>query len=142
MAVVEPCACTDDDEKLAVYKRIRDDYDIFQFFLQMACGKEINYDITLRKWPTINLKGYITPAPAFYFYLIGIYSDSNGSRRVVIGVINWVRGICGKVDVYFQIYPVKSVYVDSHQKYIERHTHVEHQLRINYICDSGLIFFR
>ena len=36
MAVVELCACTDDDEKLAVYKRIRDDYDIFQFFLQMA----------------------------------------------------------------------------------------------------------
>jgi hypothetical protein len=62
----------------------------------MAPGKEINFDIILRPWPTINLKGYITPSPAFYFYLIGIYSDSNGSRRVVIGVINWVCGICGK----------------------------------------------
>jgi hypothetical protein len=46
-----------------------------------------------------------------------------------------------EVDVCFQIYPVKSVYVDSHRKYIEPHTHVEHQLRINYISDSGLIFF-
>lgn len=91
MAVVEPCACMDDDEKLSVYKRIRDDYDIFQFFLQMAREIELyKQNDFLRQWPTINLKGYITPAPAFYFYLIGIYVDSDGLRRVVVGVINWI----------------------------------------------------
>lgn len=41
----------------------------------------------------------------------------------------------------FQIYPVKSIYVHGRRKYIEPHTHVEQQVRIQYICDSNVILF-
>ncbi|CAB4013532.1 Hypothetical predicted protein [Paramuricea clavata] len=43
--------------------------------------------------------------PSFYIYLIAVTRDSNGDRRIVIGVAHWLLGIYAELEIHHRIYP-------------------------------------
>ena len=132
--------CVKEDEKLIVYKVINKDYTVLQFMLEMA--KENYLFMSDRNWPTVNIMGYITLTPGFYFYLTGVYKDiRNGGRRVSIGIINRVYELFAEVDVYFRIYPAKSPYLCGFvREYTQPYMYVESQIKVSCITDENIIF--
>ena len=134
------CTCVSEDEKLIVYRVINDDYAILQFMVEMAHEKYILF--SCRRTATVNIFGLITPVPAFYFYLTGVFRNTDGGRQVCIGIINKTYELFAEVDVCFQIYPVKSAYLRGFTKqYKQPHMYVKPQIKTRCITKNENVIF-
>ena len=120
-----------ENEKLSVYKKLCLDNNILLFVVNLAH----NFQVHLAEdhaWFSIILNGHITPVPTFYFYFLGLsINEATGERTVEIGVINWLHNIYCRVYALFQVYPVKSKYVErGTRKWINSHSRILDKVKL------------
>ena len=78
--------------------------------------KLISNFVGTNKWSYIINDGVIMKAPIGYFYFVGFqYIASMGQRTVRVGFICWPRKIYATIDIIFNVYPRKSIYVNPHK---------------------------
>jgi hypothetical protein len=89
------------------------------------------------KWSYIINDGVIMKAPIGYFYFVGFkYIASTGQRTVRVGFICWPRKIYATIDIIFNVYPRKSVYVNPHKAWCLPHSDVTFCVKILYPVDA------
>jgi hypothetical protein len=92
----------------------------------------------LDKWSYIINDGLIMKAPIGYFYFVGFkYVASTGQRTVRIGFVCWPRKIYATIDIIFNVYPRKSIYVDSHKAWCLPHSDVTLIVKLLYPPAAG-----
>jgi hypothetical protein len=102
--VQEPCETIGETEPLIVTQIIQDDYLFFDYYLNF--GREhANKVCGGRVWPVVWLKGFFTPMPSFYMYLIDATLYDDGERVITIGVAHWLLGIYAEIEMTFKVYP-------------------------------------
>ena len=85
------------------------------------------------KWSYIINDGVIAKTPMCYFYFVGYkYKPTSGKRIVRIGFICWPRRIYATIDVDFNVYPRKSVYVNPHKAWCLPHSDVTANVKLLY----------
>ena len=85
------------------------------------------------KWSYIINDGVIAKTPICYFYFVAYkYKPTSGKRIVRIGFICWPRRIYATIDVDFNVYPRKSVYVNPHKAWCLPHSDVTASVKLLY----------
>ena len=83
------------------------------------------------KWLYVLNNGVIAQLPLVYFYFVGYkYVASTGKRTVKVGFACWARGIYATIDIDFNVYPKKSVYVNPHKAWCLPHSETTYRIKI------------
>jgi hypothetical protein len=83
------------------------------------------------KWSYVINNGVISQLPLVYFYFIKYkYVASTGKRTVKVGFVCWARGIYATIDIDFNVYPKKSVYVNPHKAWCLPHSDITYRIKI------------
>ena len=89
------------------------------------------------KWSYVINNGVITKVPICYFYFVAYkYKPTSGKRIVRIGFICWPRRIYATIDVEFNVYPRKSIYVNPHKAWCLPHSNVTFNVKLLYLLGS------
>jgi hypothetical protein len=89
------------------------------------------------KWSYIINDGIIMKAPIGYFYFVGFkYIASTGQRTMRVGFICWPRKIYATIDIIFNVYPRKSVYVTPHKAWCLPYSDVKFCVKILHPIDA------
>jgi hypothetical protein len=125
----------DEEEKLLVYKEIKEDNNVFEFSIKLTQD-----DLTImlagrRVWPTVWLFGYVLPMPRYYFYFLDLSIDDYGQRQVKVGVIHWQKNVYARTNFEFDIYPEYSPYAEGKRKYKLPAVRVANKHLCNYSTD-------
>ena len=100
----------ENEDRLIILQQLKEDEKFIGFLTKFR-----RYNITAR-WPQILNNGLIMRFPTVYFYFLDyMYYEKTGKRTIKVGFICWVRGIYASIDIDFQVYPEKSVYVSPHK---------------------------
>ena len=108
-----PNTMIDEEEKLLVYKEIKEDNNIFEFFIKLTQDDLTVMLVGQRVWPTVWLFGYVLPMPRYYFYFLDLNIDDYGQRQVKVGVIHWQKNVYARANFEFDIYPIISPYAEG-----------------------------
>jgi hypothetical protein len=92
---------------------------------------------TTTKWSYVINDGVISNVPLCYYYFVGYkYIPTTGKRIIRVGFICWPRKIYATIDIDFNVYPRKSVYVNPHKAWCLPHTDVTFNMKIIYPVNS------
>jgi hypothetical protein len=99
-----------------------------QFLVFLTKFRRFN---TTARWPQVLNNGLILRFPTVYFYFLDyMYYEKTGKRTIKVGFICWVRGIYASIDIDFQVYPEKSVYVSPHKAWRLPHSCITYRIKI------------
>jgi hypothetical protein len=97
-------------------------------------AKLLNFITTFNgtgKWSYIINNGVITQLPLVYFYFIRYTRVARtGKRTVKVGFICWARGIYATIDIDFNVYPRKSVYVTPDKAWCLPYSETTYRVKI------------
>jgi hypothetical protein len=89
------------------------------------------------KWSYVINDGVIAKIPICYFYFVAYkYKPTSGKRIVRVGFISWPRRIYATIDVDFNVYPRKSVYVNPHKAWCLPYSDVTFNVKLLYPLNS------
>ena len=99
-----------------------------KFLIFLTKFKRFN---TTARWPQVLNGGLIVCFPVVYFYFLDyMYHEKTGKRTIKVGFICWVRGIYATIDIDFQVYPEKSIYVTPHKAWRLPHSCITYRVKI------------
>jgi hypothetical protein len=99
--------------------------------------KLITTFIGTSKWSYIINDGVISHVPLCYYYFVGYkYIPARGKRILRIGFICWHRKIYATIDIDFNVYPRKSVYVNPHKAWCLPYSDVTYNMKVIYPVNS------
>ena len=101
----------ENEDRLVILEQLKVDE---QFLVFLTKFRRFN---TTARWPQVLNDGLILRFPTVYFYFLDyVYCEKTGKRTIKVGFICWVRGIYASIDIDFQVYPEKSVYVSPNTR--------------------------
>jgi hypothetical protein len=114
-----------DETRDMVLHQLKEDEKFLTFLTKFRRHNEVT------RWPQVLNNGVIMGFPTVYFYFLDyMYRKKTGKRTIKVGFICWVRGIYASIDLDFQVYPEKSVYVDPHKAWRTPYSCVTYRVQI------------